>query len=601
MSNKLYIGNLPRDVNEGTLREIFESEAGVLPNSILVKKGGYAFVECSDAASAEQAIQKLNGYQVMGSQLLVEPSVPQNRRNRLNCVQVSNIPEKCAWEEVNTLLSSCGTVQQCEKGTSKGGTYSVFVTYETQEEAQKACNNLNNYQLDEEIYLQVDSMADRGRATRGRGGARQFQFGGAQGTTLRPSDFPLRILVLSDMVGAIIGRAGGTIRQITQQSRARVDVHRKENAGSPEKVITIYGNPENCSAACQKILEVMQQESNNTNRGEIPLKILAHNNLIGRIIGKSGNTIKRIMEQTETKITVSSSIHDVHSFNLERIITVKGKLENIGKAEQMISAKLRQSYENDLAAMAPQSLMFPGVHPMAMMSTVGAPGYPPPRGAPPSAPYGMYGGGGGTGGPQGAGAPPYIPMMYQQNSLPPQPDIQKETVFVFIPNTAVGAIIGTGGSSIREMISSSGANIKVAQPNKDEPPEKQQERRVTVVGTPESQWKAQFMIFKKVGYEGYGSPAEAQLKVEILVPSNQVGRIIGKGGQTVRELQRLTHAIIKFPEESQNTEAEETPVHIIGDFYSTQAAQRQIRALVNRSLSFLQRRRPQQPLQHVQN
>lgn len=38
---------------------------------------------------------------------------------------------------------------------------------------------------------------------------------------------------------------------------------------------------------------------------EIPLKILAHNNLIGRIIGKNGNTIKRIMEQTETKIAVS--------------------------------------------------------------------------------------------------------------------------------------------------------------------------------------------------------------------------------------------------------------------------------------------------------
>ena len=32
-------------------------------------------------------------------------------------------------------------------------------------------------------------------------------------------DFPLRILVQSDMVGAIIGRGGQTIRQITQQTR----------------------------------------------------------------------------------------------------------------------------------------------------------------------------------------------------------------------------------------------------------------------------------------------------------------------------------------------------------------------------------------------
>ena len=55
---------------------------------------------------------------------------------------------------------------------------------------------------------------------------------------------------------------------------------------------------------------------------EIPLKILAHNNLIGRIIGKAGATIKKIMDETNAKITVSS-INDVNSYNLERIITIK--------------------------------------------------------------------------------------------------------------------------------------------------------------------------------------------------------------------------------------------------------------------------------------
>ena len=83
----------------------------------------------------------------------------------------------------------------------------------------------------------------------------------------RQADFPLRILVQSEMVGAIIGRQGSTIRSITQQSRARVDVHRKENMGSLEKAITIYGNPENCTNACKRVLEVMQQEAVETNKG----------------------------------------------------------------------------------------------------------------------------------------------------------------------------------------------------------------------------------------------------------------------------------------------------------------------------------------------
>lgn len=45
-----------------------------------------------------------------------------------------------------------------------------------------------------------------------------------------------RILVPSDMVGAIIGKDGATIRMITQLTKARVDVHRRENMGSTEKV-----------------------------------------------------------------------------------------------------------------------------------------------------------------------------------------------------------------------------------------------------------------------------------------------------------------------------------------------------------------------------
>ena len=84
---------------------------------------------------------------------------------------------------------------------------------------------------------------------------------------------------------------------------------------------------------------------------EISLRILAHNNLIGRIIGKGGTTIKKIMQDTDTKITVSS-INDINNFNLERVITVKGSIDNMSKAESMISNKLRQSYENDLQAMA---------------------------------------------------------------------------------------------------------------------------------------------------------------------------------------------------------------------------------------------------------
>ncbi|KAL1514273.1 hypothetical protein ABEB36_003556, partial [Hypothenemus hampei] len=471
---------------------------------------------------------------------------------------VSNLGPQVKFEDIEHLLGQHGHVIHCDKLTSKDpNTQMVQITYETTEQAQQAVSQLNGVEVDGnplKVELAVEKRSRRG--PRGPGAP----FGGVPGQNRQP-DFPLRILVQSDMVGAIIGRQGSTIRQITQQTRARVDVHRKDNVGSLEKAITIYGNPENCTNACKKILEVMQQEANNTNKGEISLKILAHNNLIGRIIGKGGNTIKRIMQETETKITVSS-INDINSFNLERIITVKGSIDNMSKAEAQISAKLRQSYENDLQAMAPQTMMFPGLHPMAMMATAGI-GY---------GSRGLF-----------AGQAPYPGMYSSTGPAQGSGDIQEST-YLYIPNNAVGAIIGTKGSHIRNIIRFSGATVKIAPLDETKPQETPNERRVTVLGTPEAQWKAQYLIFEKMREEGFVAGSEdVRLTVEILVPSSQVGRIIGKGGQNVRELQRVTGSVIKLPEQGTTPQEDETTVHIIGPFFSVQSAQRRIRAMVQQS------------------
>ena len=124
-------------------------------------------------------------------------------------------------------------------------------------------------------------------------------------------DVPVRILVPSESVGAIIGKGGQTIRQLTQQTRAKVDVYRGDpmapSNALQEKVITIRGQPENCINACREILKVMRQDAESKNKPtDIPLKVLAHNDYIGRIIGKQGNIINTIKKETDTSVTVSS-------------------------------------------------------------------------------------------------------------------------------------------------------------------------------------------------------------------------------------------------------------------------------------------------------
>jgi RNA recognition motif-containing protein len=58
--SKLYVGNLSADVNEGTLRQLFQDHS-LSCTTILVKRGGYAFVDCTDQSTADRAIDKLNG------------------------------------------------------------------------------------------------------------------------------------------------------------------------------------------------------------------------------------------------------------------------------------------------------------------------------------------------------------------------------------------------------------------------------------------------------------------------------------------------------------------------------------------------------------
>lgn len=65
----------------------------------------------------------------------------------------------------------------------------------------------------------------------------------------------------------------------------------------------------------------------------------------------------------------------------------------------------------------------------------------------------------------------------------------QETTFLYIPNNAVGAIIGTKGSHIRNIIRFSGASVKIAPVDETKPQDTQTERKVTIVGSPESQWK----------------------------------------------------------------------------------------------------------------
>uniref|UniRef100_A0A674P779 Insulin-like growth factor 2 mRNA binding protein 2a n=1 Tax=Takifugu rubripes TaxID=31033 RepID=A0A674P779_TAKRU len=550
--NKLYVGNLSPSVTVEDLKQFFGENNLPVPDQVLLKSG-YAFVDFPDQNSAIKAIESLSGkVELHGKVIEVDYSVPKKLRSRK--IQIRNIPPHLQWEVLDGLLAQHGTVENVEQVNTDTETAVVNVTYSTKEEAKEAIEKLTGHQFDDYSF-KVSYIADMdaappdqaprtrrgGRLSRNQGASQPGPSGefGAPRTTQQD----LRIIVPTQYVGAIIGKEGLTIKNVTKQTQSKVDIHRKENAGAAEKPITIHSTPEGCSAACRMIMEIMQKEANETKAMEdIPLKIIASNNYIGRLIGKQGRNLKKIEEETGTKITISS-LQDLNIYNNERTITVKGSLEACCNAEVEIMKKLREAYENDIAAINVTSAI-PHQHAVCL-----------PRSSTDVRRSGLF--------------KPTFGMHLIK--------FKQEVAYLFIPTQAVGALIGKKGQHIKQLAHFAGASIKIAPAEMPDATE----RMVIITGTPEAQFKAQGRIFGKLKEENiFTGKEEVRLETHIKVPSTAAGRVIGKGGKTVNELQSLTSAEVIVPRDQTPDEKNEVVVKICGHFFANQTAQRKIREII---------------------
>ncbi|KAK7153903.1 hypothetical protein R3I94_007306 [Phoxinus phoxinus] len=585
--NKLYVGNLSPSVTVEDLKQLFGERKLPVTDQVLLKSG-YAFVDFPDQNWAIKAIETLSGkVELHGKVIEVDYSVPKKLRSRK--IQIRNIPPHLQWEVLDGLLAQYGTVENVEQVNTDTETAVVNVTYSTKEEAKIAVEKLTgqtfeDYSFKVSYILDMDAAPPLPAARNRRGGRTSREqdsqpgtSGGSLGLRQKQPDFPLRMLVPTQFVGAIIGKEGLTIKNITKQTQSKVDIHRKENAGAAEKPITIHSTPEGCSAACRMIMDIMQKEADDTKvTEEIPMKILAHNSLVGRLIGKEGRNLKKIEEETETKITISS-LQDLTIYNPERTIIVKGSIEACCRAEVEIMRKLREAYENDIAAINQQTNLIPGLSLSALgIFSTGLSVLPPaagPRGVPPIPPTGynpFLGHSSQLGGLYGV--PPASAVSHQHTQAPEQ-----EVVYLFIPTQAVGAIIGKKGQHIKQLARFAGASIKIAPA---ESPDVTQ-RMVIITGPPEAQFKAQGRIFGKLKEENFfTAKEEVKLETHIKVPSSAAGRVIGKGGKTVNELQNLTSAEVIVPRDQTPDENDEVFVKISGHFFASQTAQRKIREII---------------------
>ena len=85
MAQKLYVGNLPYQVKDGDLNQLF-SQAGAVESAIVIndkatgRSKGFGFVEMSNDDEAQKAIEMFNGQEIEGRKLTVNEARPMQPR-----------------------------------------------------------------------------------------------------------------------------------------------------------------------------------------------------------------------------------------------------------------------------------------------------------------------------------------------------------------------------------------------------------------------------------------------------------------------------------------------------------------------------------------
>ncbi|KAI8888179.1 hypothetical protein K501DRAFT_26966 [Backusella circina FSU 941] len=148
----------------------------------------------------------------------------------------------------------------------------------------------------------------------------------------------LRSVVDTKDAGAIIGKGGKNINEIRDVSTAQITMS-KIVQGVHERILTVNGSIHSISRAYGLLGERIQLENAQSSddkkheRSTVSIKLLIPNDKMGNLIGKSGNVIKSIQEQSFARLDASENPLPMSN---ERTVTIQGTPFSIEQAVYLI-------------------------------------------------------------------------------------------------------------------------------------------------------------------------------------------------------------------------------------------------------------------------
>ncbi|KAL5054510.1 hypothetical protein RYX36_035192 [Vicia faba] len=410
------------------------------------------------------------------------------------------------------------------------------------------------------------------------------------------SHFVFRLLCHASRVGAFIGKSGSAIKSLQQLCDAKIRI---DNAlmECPERVIVVVvklddgqdrGEVSKATEALvkvfERILDVAAAESEGSEEvGDrvVSCRLLANGGQAGSVIGKGGKVVEKIRSDTGCRIRVLNDNLPVCIKPSDEIIEIQGTASSVKRALIAVAGRLQGppppppdrtkmmgTRPNELSQHETSAVPHEGLTDLNMdchLQRTSALSTSPIR--------------------SDVSASKVQPLSAEADrvsALDPEA-LQLEVTFrILCSGDRIGTVIGKDGSTLKTLQNETGASIIVG------PPVFECEERlitVTALENPESRFspaqKAVVLIFCK-SVEGFvekgldSRPYKGpSVTARLVVPSNQVGVLLGKAGAIVSEIRKATWTNIRVIGNGQVPKCasyNDQVVQISGDFPNVQDA-----------------------------
>merc|ERR1719391_858496 len=159
------------------------------------------------------------------------------------------------------------------------------------------------------------------------------------------------IFVPDNMVGLLIGRGGENITRMQQEASCKIQMS-QDNQGGTTRLCTLTGTPEAIQAAKAQINAVIANDGRGNRNmgggggggmgGGPGFEMMIEGPLVARIIGKGGENIKRLQEETGAKIVI---IQDTKDFADQKPLRISGPPDKVEYAKQRVMQVIQEERE----------------------------------------------------------------------------------------------------------------------------------------------------------------------------------------------------------------------------------------------------------------